>query len=55
MLDSYMAADEVRNFCGVKSRSELEDNIAARQKWRELEEQYQAYLTDRMYPEEARR
>jgi hypothetical protein len=47
--------DWVRHQCDVKSRAELDDNIAARQKWRELEEQYQAYLTDRMYPEEARR
>jgi hypothetical protein len=55
MLDLDMAADEVRNFCGIKSRSQLDDNLNARQKWRELEDHYQAYLTDRMYPAEARR
>lgn len=49
------AAHLVRDHLGIKSRSELDDNLKARQKWRELNDLYQNWLTDRMYPEEARR
>jgi len=56
MYDLDMAADYVREFCGVSSRSTLDDaaNMAARGKWMELERRYQAYLTDRQYADQVR-
>lgn len=45
----------VRSFCAVTSRAELSTNHDAANRWRELERVYQAWLTDRRYPAEARR
>lgn len=39
----------VRQLCGVSSRSELDTNNIAGAKWKKLEEDYQAYLTDQRY------
>jgi hypothetical protein len=38
------AAAEVRNICGVDSRSGLNDNPAAAAKWNDLDRSYQAWL-----------
>jgi hypothetical protein len=38
------AADEVRQICGVDSRSGLNDNPAAAERWRDLDRSYQAWL-----------
>jgi hypothetical protein len=40
ILDLDMAADHVREFCGVSSRKELDSNKIAAAKWRELEGRY---------------
>ncbi len=39
-LDTEMAANHVREFCGVGSRKDLDTNATAAAKWRELEGQY---------------
>src|SRR4051794_3311196 len=39
-----LAAEEVRSICGVDSRSGLNDNPQAAEKWRDLERSYQAWL-----------
>ena len=44
-----VAADIVREHCGVKSRSELNTNPEAAEKWRKLESEYQSWLTDQRY------
>jgi len=46
---SVPAADLVRELCGITSRSELDTNDIAAQKWRKLESDFQAYKTDLMY------
>lgn len=44
-----MAADCVRSICLVKSRSDLDDDMKARERWRELDAAYQAFGTDQKY------
>ncbi len=46
---SWDAAQEVRDICGVSSRSELDTNDLAAAKWRKLEADFQAYLTTERY------
>lgn len=41
--------EAVRVVCGIVSRSELDTNDIAAAKWRKLEADYQAYLTDLMF------
>ena len=48
------APDAIRSECGIASRSELDTNDIAAAKWRKLEEDYQAYLTDLRYAGTAR-
>jgi hypothetical protein len=38
------AAEFVRDFCGIDSRSGLNDNPDAAERWRQLERSYQAWL-----------
>lgn len=38
------AATEVRNICGVDSRSGLNDNLKAAERWKRLDRSYQAWL-----------
>lgn len=40
------AATYVRFICGVGSRRDIENNLAARAKWVDLETRYQVWLTD---------
>lgn len=40
MLDTEMAADDVRDFCGVKSRSEILPGTEAARKWEALEAEF---------------
>lgn len=56
MFDTDMAADEVRSFCGVGSRRELdiEENTASRRLWAELDGEYQAWRTDIHYADARR-
>lgn len=42
-LDLDMAVEEVRSFCGVKSRSELDSNSAAAAKWKQLSDAFWAW------------
>lgn len=43
VLDSETAADEVRQVCGVKSRSEIIDGTPAAQKFRDLRAEFDAW------------
>ncbi len=54
IINDEAAAHQVRIWCGVTSRSELDTNDLAAQKWRKLEEEFQAYLTDLRYAGTAR-
>jgi len=45
MLDLDMAADEVRQHCGIESRAELDHNEKAARKFLDLEASYKAWLT----------
>jgi hypothetical protein len=42
--DDEDAANAVRHICGVDSRSGLNDNLEAAERWRQLERSYQAWL-----------
>ena len=44
MLDTIMAIDEVREICGVQSRSELDSNPEAAVKFKNLELEYKAWM-----------
>lgn len=48
------AADKVRKYCGVGSRSEIITGTAAADIWLRLDGEYQAYLTDRQYADARR-
>lgn len=44
MLDLDMAADELRNICGVESRADLDHNEEAARKFKDLEASYKAWM-----------
>lgn len=46
-----LAAQQVRDWCGIISRSELDDESATaeREAWHNLESRYQSYLLDQRY------
>jgi hypothetical protein len=44
VLDSIMAADELRGICGISSRAELDHNPEAAFRFKELEGRYKAWL-----------
>lgn len=48
------AADEVRLYCEVESRSEINLRADSGARWLQLEAKYQAWLTDRKYAQVAR-
>jgi hypothetical protein len=54
LYSTYGAEQLVRDLCCVTSRSELDTNDLAAQKWLKLEERYQAFLTDIRYAGTAR-
>ena len=43
-LDKAMAATELRSICGVQSRSELDGNVIAMAKFKDLEREYKAWM-----------
>lgn len=47
--ERWTPADEIKSICTVGSRSELDTNEIAGAKWKKLEADYQAYLTDLRY------
>lgn len=53
-IDADAAADYVRLFCGVLSRSEIKPDTTAAVRWAHLERDYQAWLTTEKYEGVAR-
>lgn len=54
VLDTEMAADEIRQSCGVISRGHIKDGEASGAKWQKLETDYQAWITTQRYASVAR-
>lgn len=50
----WTAADEVRERCRVESRAEFDKNSRAGGAWLILEDQYQAWLTEKRYGDQVR-
>jgi hypothetical protein len=48
------AADVVRKYCGVQSRSLIRPGTQAEQRWNLLESSYQAWLAERQYADNVR-
>lgn len=49
MVDLDMAADAIRQMCGVKSRADLDTFSDARERWRALEAHYESWLITQRY------
>jgi hypothetical protein len=54
VYSSEIAAVVVREYCGVASRSKLDKEPAALERWRDLEARYQAWTLEQRYPEQVR-
>lgn len=55
VFDENECARAVRDHCGVSSRSELQVNEAAQARWRELDAEFQRWLTTQRYSESIRK
>lgn len=54
VFDLDMATDEVRHLCGVTSRAELDTTMKAANAWRNIEDDFQRWLTTNRFAESRR-